>query len=109
MLFEVFGLFSELAAAHPEGQFGIRKFKAILLGLLGLAQCLLEDTDVSGGFERLLFRFGALLLELLQIRFGQQEGAVEALLVETEASHQLATAVERAGLGEGAVDEGVRG
>ena len=107
MLFEVFGLFSELTAAHPEGQFGIRKFKAILLGLPGLVQCFLQVTDVGGGFERVLSRFGAPLLELLQIRFGQQEGAVEALLVETEAGEQIAAAVEGFGLDEGAVDGGI--
>ncbi|HYK60818.1 MAG TPA: hypothetical protein VEV85_15410 [Bryobacteraceae bacterium] len=58
VIFELFGLFGEVAAAHPEGKLGIRKFKAILLGLPGLAQCFLQVTDVGRGFERFLFRFG---------------------------------------------------
>jgi len=102
-------LSGEATAAHPEGQFGIRKFKAILLGLPGLAQFPLEVTDVSRNFERLLFRFGALLLELLQLRFGLHERAVQALLIEAEAGEQITTPVEGFGLSEGAIDGGVRG
>ena len=97
-----------MTAAHPNGQFPARKFKAILLGLPGFGQCLLQMADLSGVIEDLLLRFGALLLKLLQFRFGLRESAVEALLIETETGEQIGPVVERFGLGEGAVDLGVR-
>ena len=63
---------------------------------------------MGGRFEGLLPGLGALLLELFQLGFGQGEGAGEALLIETEASEEVAPGIERFGLREGAVDGGVR-
>jgi hypothetical protein len=61
---EAVGFCFELASAHPDGQFFVRKNEAILLGLPELVQCLLEVTDAGGGFERVLFRCGTFLLKL---------------------------------------------
>ena len=62
---------------------------------------------IGGGFQSLVPGLGTLLLKLLQFRFRLGESAVQALLVQTEAGEEVATAVEGFGLGEGAVDGGV--
>src|SRR5579885_3020859 len=95
---EVMGLFEELEAVHPASQFGARKFEAILAGLPGLIQRLLEVADAGGGVEGVEAGLGALLLELVELGFGEREGAIEALLVEAEACQEIGAGVEGVGL-----------
>ena len=74
-----------------------------------MVQCFLQLTELSCDLEDFLFSLGSLLLELLQLRFGLHERAVQALLIEAEAGEQITTPVEGFGLSEGAIDGGVRG